>query len=67
MIEEYIEKTLTGTRDSDRHLLTLFSIALATKGKTFIELGVRSGTTTLPLLEAVTLNKGKLCFDRRNK
>jgi predicted O-methyltransferase YrrM len=55
-----IEQTLNGTGDSDQHILTLFSIAVACKGKTFIELGVRSGTTTIPLLEAATLNSGKL-------
>jgi hypothetical protein len=60
MINEYIEKTLTGTNDSDRHLLVLFSIALATKGKNFIELGVRSGTTTTPLKIAAKLNGAKL-------
>jgi predicted O-methyltransferase YrrM len=60
MINEYIEKTLTGTNDSDRHLLVLFSIALAAKGKHFIELGVRSGTTTIPLKLAAKLNGAKL-------
>jgi predicted O-methyltransferase YrrM len=60
MINEYIETTLTGSNDSDRHLMVLFSIALATKGKNFIELGVRSGTTTGPLKMAAQLNNGKL-------
>lgn len=60
MIEEYIDKTLKGSNDSDRHLLTLFSLALATRGKVFIELGVRSGTTTKPLLMAAEFNNGKL-------
>ena len=55
-----IEQSLNGTGDSDQHILTLFSIAVACKGKTFIELGVRGGTTTIPLLEAATLNSGKL-------
>jgi cephalosporin hydroxylase len=60
MIEEYIDKTLNGTGDSDQHLMTLFSIALACKGKNYIELGVRSGTTTKPILDAVKLNDGIL-------
>lgn len=60
MIDEYIQKTLNGKGDSDQHLLTLFSIALACKGKTYIELGVRDGTTTIPILEAVKLNCGVL-------
>jgi predicted O-methyltransferase YrrM len=60
MINQYIETALTGSNDSDRHLMVLFSIALATKGKNFIELGVRSGTTTGPLKMAAQLNCGKL-------
>ena len=59
-IQQLINDCLSGQGDSDRHALTLFSIALATKGKTFIELGVRNGTTTLPLLMAAHLNSGKL-------
>jgi len=60
MINEYIKTALTGSNDSDRHLMVLFSIALATKGKNFIELGVRSGNTTGPLKMAAQLNHGKL-------
>lgn len=59
-LAEFIEKTRQGTGDSDRHILPLFSLALASHGKTFLELGVRGGTTTLPLLLAAHLNGGKL-------
>jgi hypothetical protein len=59
-LEKMINKTLNGTGDSDRHLISLFSIALASKGKTYIELGVREGHTTEPLLEAAKLNNGHL-------
>ena len=59
-IQQLINDCLSGQGDSDRHALTLFSIALATKGKTFVELGVRNGKTTLPLLMAAHLNSGKL-------
>lgn len=59
-IQNLINQTLTGQGDSDRHLMTLFSIALASKGKTFIELGVRNGDTTLPLTLAAKLNNGKV-------
>jgi predicted O-methyltransferase YrrM len=52
MIEKIIEKTISGKGDSDKHLLTLFSLCLTTNGKNFIELGVRNGDTTLPLLLA---------------
>lgn len=60
MVNQYIQKAISGTGDSDQHLITLFAIALASKGKNYIELGVRNGTTTEPLLEAVRLNGGKL-------
>jgi len=59
-MDTLISQTLHGTGDSDQHLLTLFSIALSCKGKTYIELGVRTGTTTIPLQKAAELNKGKL-------
>jgi predicted O-methyltransferase YrrM len=64
VVEKYlpgvIEQSINGTGDSDRHLLTLFSVALATRGATYLELGVRDGSTTLPLLLAAHLNGGKL-------
>ena len=60
MLEQILETSITGTGDSDRHLLTLFSIALATRGKTYIELGVRRGTTSIPLGEAAKINDGTL-------
>jgi hypothetical protein len=60
MIEKLINKTLNGTGDSDSHLMTIFSIAISTKGKTFIELGVRNGDTTEPLLYAAKLCGAKL-------
>jgi len=59
-LQKFVDTVLFGTGDSDRHAMTLFSIALASKGKFFVELGVRSGTTTLPLLEAAKANGGKL-------
>jgi hypothetical protein len=55
-----INKTLSGNGDSDRHLMTLFSIALSSKAKNIIELGVRGGDTTSPLLLAAHLNEGTL-------
>lgn len=60
MLEEILDKSIFGLGDSDRHLLTLFSLALATKGKYYIELGVREGRTTIPLLEAAKINNGRL-------
>ena len=55
-----INATLNGKGNSDQHLLTLFSIALSSRGKTFIELGVHEGKTTLPILLGAYLNGGKL-------
>lgn len=59
-IKTFVEKTLSGLGDSDRHALTLFSIGLGSRGKVFVELGVRDGVTTGPLLEAAKLNGGML-------
>jgi hypothetical protein len=59
-INDFCDKALYGNLDSDRHIITIFSIALASKGKTFVELGVREGHTTEPLYEAVKLNGGHL-------
>jgi hypothetical protein len=59
-IDNFCDKALYGNLDSDRHIITIFSIALASKGKTFVELGVREGHTTEPLYEAAKLNGGHL-------
>ena len=50
MIENLINKTLTGKGDSDKHSLLLYSIVLGSNAKTIIELGVRNGDSTLPLV-----------------
>ena len=60
LIRPFFLRSIEGKDDSDRHLMSIFSIALASKGKTFIELGVRGGSTTLPILLAAKLNEGKL-------
>jgi predicted O-methyltransferase YrrM len=39
-----------GQADSDRHVLTCFSIAMQIHAKKILELGVRTGNTTLPFL-----------------
>ena len=56
----FIDKALKGDGDSDRHLISIFAIALASRGKTYVELGVREGHTTEPLHQAAELNLGKL-------
>jgi predicted O-methyltransferase YrrM len=60
MIENLITRTLTGQGDSDQHTLTLFSLALNIKAKNILELGVRDGGTTEPLLLAVSILGGHL-------
>ena len=59
-IEEILKIALEGNGDSDKHLMTLLGIALSGKAKTIIELGVRDGNTTLPLLYAAKTNGGML-------
>jgi predicted O-methyltransferase YrrM len=49
---------LYGTGDSDKHVLTLYAIALSLGAKNILELGVRSGATTLPLLKAAKKTGG---------
>lgn len=59
-LEDIVERTLTGNGSSDQHAITLFAIALASKGKRFLELGVQFGASTLPLLEAARRTDGTL-------
>ena len=49
-LKEIINKTLSGTNDSDKHLMLLYSLVIGSGAKTIIELGVRGGDTTLPLV-----------------
>ena len=42
-MDKFIEKALHGDGDSDRHFITLYAIALASRGKNYIELGVHLG------------------------
>jgi len=55
-----IDKTINGTGDIDAHLMTLFSLALSIKAKNMVELGVRLGHTTTPLLLAAQKLNAKL-------
>lgn len=60
VINYLINKTMNGTNDSDQHLMTLFSMVLQIKAKTILELGVRFGHTSLPMVLGAHLNGGKL-------
>ena len=67
-LSQLVENTLRGEADSSGHVMTLFGIALGSRGKTFVELGVRDGHTTLPLLAAARLLGGVLhSVDIRDK
>ena len=59
-MDKFIEKALHGDGDSDRHFITLYAIALASRGKNYVELGVREGHTSEPLHAAARANGGKL-------
>ena len=64
IFSNFLSKTLTGTSDSDQHLTTLFGITLQLKAKNILELGVRWGDTTEPMLAGVALNQGHItCVD----
>lgn len=59
-MDTLINTTLYGKGDSDAHLMTMFAIALNIHAKNILELGVRDGTTTLPLLMAAKRTGGKV-------
>jgi len=58
MIDILTDKTLNGSGDSDRHAMLLYSIVLGSHAKTIIELGVRNGDSTVPLVLAVKKTNG---------
>jgi predicted O-methyltransferase YrrM len=51
-IKNIIDKTLNGKGDSDKHLMLLYSLVIGSNSTSIIELGVRNGDTTLPLVLA---------------
>jgi predicted O-methyltransferase YrrM len=53
-------KVLVGTGDSDKHLLTLYAIGIGMNAKRILELGVRRGATTVPLLMVANKTGGTL-------
>ena len=58
IVTQLIEKTKNGGGDSDKHLMTFFSLVLGSESKTIIELGVRNGDSTLPLTLGAYHNGG---------
>ena len=59
-INNLIHETLNESGDSSKHSLTLFSLVLSLKAKNVLELGVRAGGSTKPLLQAVEFTNGIL-------
>ena len=53
-------ETCEGDVDSSQHVLTLFALACSLRAKSVLELGVRHGFTTLPLLAAMCITDGHL-------
>lgn len=64
IFNSFFEKTLDPQVDSDNHLITMFGIAMQMRAKKVLELGVRWGTTTEPLLLGTYLMGGNItCVD----
>jgi len=55
-----VERVKIGKGDSDKHLLTLFSLSLSLDAKNILELGVRNGDTTLPFLLCAEQTNGQV-------
>lgn len=60
LIQQFIETTEKDLGDSGGHVLSMFALAHATRGKRYLELGVQDGMTTLPILLAAHRNGGHL-------
>lgn len=60
MIDQIIDQTVSGKGDSDQHAITLFGLVLSLKAKVVVELGVRNGDSTRPLLAAAFITDGYL-------
>ena len=65
LFENFFSKTINprwpnGIGDSDHHLMTIFGIALQIKAKKILEIGVRWGDTTEPMICAAYINGGHI-------
>lgn len=60
LLAKLVERVIRGGGDSDRHLMTFFTLAIALKAKTIVELGTRYGDSTLPLLLAANMTEGQV-------
>ena len=53
VLRHFINTVKHGHQDSDQHLLTVWAMSLQVRAKRVLELGVRTGNTTLPFLLAM--------------
>lgn len=58
IIDDMMQRTLHGKEDSDAHVMALLGLTLQLQPTLTLELGVRSGTTTLPFLMGSHLSGG---------
>jgi predicted O-methyltransferase YrrM len=58
--DKFVEKALNPAGDSDSHLALLYALVLNLRAKNILELGVRNGDSTLPLLAAAQKTGGFL-------
>lgn len=59
-LQDIVNRAVAGGTDSAQHLVTLFGISVSLRARRTLELGVRGGDTTRPLLLAAFLNAGTL-------
>jgi predicted O-methyltransferase YrrM len=59
-ISTLINNTLYENEDSSQHYITLFALVLSLRARNVLELGVRFGHTTKPLLQALSYFRGHL-------
>jgi len=59
-VDDLVMQTISGDGDSDCHALIMYALVLSIKAKTIVELGVRNGSSTAPLLLAAQKMGGKL-------
>jgi predicted O-methyltransferase YrrM len=57
-IQNLIQISKDGKNDSDPHAILLYSLVVSSKAKVIIELGVRNGGSTLPLVLGAKENNG---------
>jgi predicted O-methyltransferase YrrM len=60
VFNNFLSKTLNPKSDSDQHLVTIFGLVLQTQAKNLLELGVRWGDTSEPMVVGTSMVGGHL-------